>query len=250
MNISKKQFRFLILSNLLSWSAIVFLVLNYTQKRDVQNFDELTAKRINILNEDGTTVMAIANKQRIAAPKMNGKEYPVKMIERQHFAGMIFFNEEGDEMGGLVFNSFKLPNGKTAGSGHLSFDRYKDNQVLSLDYKENQQGKVQSGLTFYDRPGDGTFGKHLDLMREYYYDSISKVRRQEILNEMKALKKDKGLGVERVFIGSSNEVPQFRMKDKMGRVRIKIYVDENGEGRIEFLDEKGKIVSQFPEDRV
>ena len=72
-------------------------------------FDVITAKRINIVNEDGTTTMAISNKQRIAAPRMNGKEYPVEMIERQHFAGMIFFNEEGDEMGGLVYTSGKFP---------------------------------------------------------------------------------------------------------------------------------------------
>jgi len=246
MGISKNQFLFLVVSNLLSWSIIIFLVVNEFGG-STNEFDLLTAKRINILNEDGTTVLAISNKQRIAAPVMNGKEYPVKMIERQHYAGMIFFNEQGDEMGGLIFNSFKLPNGKIAGSGHLSFDRYNDNQVLSLEYKENKHGKVQAGLTFYDRPGDGSFGKHLELMREYYYDSISLERRQSIIKEMRALKKDKGLGAERVFIGSTNEIPELIIRDKKGNPRIKITVDEEGNGALLFLDEKGKVLSQYPE---
>lgn len=247
MNISKKLLRFLLISNLLSWIAIIFLLMNFTEDKSLQSVDELIAKRINIVNEDGTTVLAISNKQRIAPPVMNGKEYPVKMIERQHYAGMIFFNEEGDEMGGLIFNSFKLPNGKIAGSGHLSFDRYNDNQVLSLEYKENKHGKVQTGLTFYDRPGDGSFGKHLELMREYYYDSISKSRRKELLQEMRALKKDKGLGAERVFIGSTNEIPQFIIRDKKGTPRIKITMDKEGNGVLLFLNDRGEVISKYPE---
>lgn len=246
MGISKNQFLFLVVSNLFSWSTIIFLLVNEFGST-TKDFDLLTAKRINILNEDGTTVLAISNKQQIAAPVMNGKEYPVKMIERQHYAGMIFFNEQGDEMGGLIFNSFRLPNGKIAGSGHLSFDRYNDNQVLSLEYKENKHGKIQSGLTFYDRPGDGSFGKHLDLMREYYYDSISTERRQNIIKEMRALKKDKGLGAERVFLGSTNEIPELIIRDKKGNPRIKITVDEKGNGVLLFLDANGKVLSQYPE---
>ena len=217
MNLSKKQTQFLIGSNILCWTLlIVLIILNIGNDNE---FDVITAERINIVNKDGTTTMAISNKQRIAAPRMNGKEYPVEMIERQHFAGMIFFNEEGDEMGGLVYTSGKFPDGKTYGIGHLSFDRYNDNQVINLEHKENIHGTVKSGLTFYDRTGNGSFGKNLDLLYEYHYGEASEERKKEIIDEINELKKNKDLGGDRLFIGSNNEIPQLTMKDPLDRSR-------------------------------
>jgi len=49
-----------------------------------------------------------------------------------------------------------------------------------------------------------------------------------------------------LFIGSRNEVAQIQLKDKKGNIRAKLYVDENGEAKLEFLDAKGSIVSSFP----
>ncbi|WP_142785624.1 hypothetical protein [Changchengzhania lutea] len=189
MNLSKNQIRLLIVSNIFCWAILFsFLLMSFTQKTNTK-FEVLTAERINIVNEDGTTVMAISNKQRIAAPRINGKEYPVNMIERQHMAGMIFFNEKGDEIGGLVFNSGEFPDGRKYGVGHLSFDRYNDNQVINLEHKENIHDLVKSGITFYDRKGNGSFGKNLDLIHEFKYDSISDKRKKEIINENKCTEK-------------------------------------------------------------
>src|ERR1700754_311492 len=158
MNQNSFLVRALIASNVLLLGCVTFfLVSSFAKKDDDRKTKEITVERINIVNADGTPVMVIANKQRIAAPVMGGKTYPVEVSGgRELMAGMIFFNETGDEMGGLVFNSFKMANGRTAGIGHLSFDRFNDNQVISLEYSENKSG-VRSGLTFYDRPGDGTF---------------------------------------------------------------------------------------------
>ncbi len=50
--------------------------MSFNNEKD-EKFKVLTAERINIVNEDGTTVIAIANKQRIANPVFNRKTYPV-----------------------------------------------------------------------------------------------------------------------------------------------------------------------------
>ncbi|PKP32699.1 MAG: hypothetical protein CVU00_11425 [Bacteroidetes bacterium HGW-Bacteroidetes-17] len=214
-----------------------------------EKFKVITAERLNIVNEDGTTVIAIANKQRIANPVFNGKSYPVRLSEgRDLMAGMIFFNEEGDEMGGLVFNSFKMPNGRTAGIGHLSFDRFKDNQVINLEYSENKNG-VKSGLTFYDRPGDGSFPRSLDLMNDYYFNELTKERKKQIEDTLRIMKASRAFGSDRLFIGSNNEIPQLSMKDVLGNERIKLFIDSSNVAKLQFFDENGIIIGEFPNEK-
>jgi len=239
--------RLLIASNLTLLSLVVLFLLSAFGKKDSgNNFKEITAERINIVNADGTPVIAISNKQRIANPVMGGRKYPLEVSEgREYMAGMIFFNEIGDEMGGLVFNSFKLPNGRIAGIGHLSFDRFNDNQVLSLEYNENKNG-VRSGLAFYDRPGDGTFKKSLDLVEEAGLKTTTPERQAEISAAFKEMTDKKSLGAQRLFLGSRNETAQLELKDKKGNVRGRFFVDDKGEARIEFLNEKGEVYSVFP----
>lgn len=244
ISISKGQYRFLIISIFLSWG--LFITITFVTFKSFKEKDVLTVKRINVINDDGTVVMAISNKQRIAAPRMNGKEYPIEMIERQHYAGIIFFNEKGDEVGGLIFNSNELPDGRKYGGGHLSFDRYNDNQVVNLEYKENIHGLVKSGISVLDRTGNGSFGRNLDLLHEYKYDSISDIRKEQIVSELNALKKSGDLGVERIFMGSENEISKLVMKDKLGRIRVMLYIDSTNVAKLQFFNEYGKIINEFP----
>ena len=243
MTISKAHFNLLILSNLLCWTVLLLLFLNSFSSVTV---DELNVKRINVKNNDGTTVIAISNKERIANPVIDGVTYPVAG-GREFMSGMIFFNEEGDEIGGLIFNSGRLENGQKYGVGHLSFDRYKDNQVLAVTYNENKSG-VTSGIKVIDRPGTGVFKQERDLATEYFFDpNTSDERKQEIKKLRDELRANNGLGVERIFLGSNHEIPQLRLKDKNGTVRIKLYVDEQNLPKLEFYDENGNLQMAFPE---
>jgi hypothetical protein len=247
MKQSSSLMRLLIVSNLvlLCFTALV-LFSSFDKPAGDERFNEITAERINIVNEDGTPVIVISNKQRIAAPVMEGKKYSMSVSEgREYMAGMIFFNEAGDEMGGLVFNSFKMPNGRVAGMGHLSFDRFRDNQVIALEYNENKSG-VRTGLSFYDRPADGSFKKNLDLLEEANLKTTSPERLLEIKAVLKEMAEKKEQGVQRLFIGSRNEKAQLELKDKKGNVRGRFYIDDNGEAKLEFLDEKGEVSAVFP----
>lgn len=245
----KTQVRFLLISNLLCWVILAVVLLSGFNEKKQEKFTEITAERINITNADGTPVMVIANKQRIAGPVMGGKTYPVEVSEgREYMAGIIFFNETGDEMGGLVFNSFKQANGRVAGIGHLSFDRFNDNQVLSLEYNENRNG-VRSGLTFYDRTGTGSFKKSLDLVEETQKKGTTPERLTEINNTFKQMSASQELGAERLFIGSRNKIPQVLLKDEKGKERIKIFIDSLNVSRIQFLDEKGMVLNEYTSER-
>jgi hypothetical protein len=233
----------LIATNVAALCAIGYLLLAAAAPPRAR-FRELSAERIDIVDRAGRTVLAISNKERIAAPVVDGKTYPVGVSEgRELMAGMIFFNQDGDEMGGLVFNSFRRPDGKAAGIGHLSFDRFRDNQVLALQYKENAT-TVQSGLTLYDRPGDGSFARSLDLIAEA--QEATPERRMEIGSSLSAMSKGGELGVERVFLGSKNREAQLLLKDSKGRVRARLILDERDDARLEFLDDSGRVTARFP----
>ncbi len=67
-----------------------------------QKFEEIDVERINIVEKDGKLKMVIANKERQHPGIVDGKYF--KEREGQRAAGMIFFSEKGDEIGGLIFD--------------------------------------------------------------------------------------------------------------------------------------------------
>ncbi len=78
---------------------------------------------------------------------VKGKEYPYD----RHTAGMIFYNDEGTENGGLIFGGEKDENGQVESYGHLSFDKYMGDQLMTLESSE-QEGQTNSELDFIDEP--------------------------------------------------------------------------------------------------
>lgn len=242
MQCTPRLLSLLVVTNLALLGALGFLVVTGFAAREEK---VLRLERLDIVSPEGKTVIAISNRERIAGPVVGGKAYPVAASDgREQMAGMIFFNQDGDEMGGLVFNSFRRPDGKAAGIGHLSFDRFQDNQVLALQYKENAAG-VQSGLTLYDRPANGRFQSSMDLIDEAR--AASTERRAEIQETLASWKENAELGVERVFLGSKDDGAQLLLRDSRGRVRARLIIDPGDEARLEFLDVEGEVVARFPE---
>lgn len=248
MQLSPNATRLLVCSNIVMLGVLSLLLLGGLREgglSEPSSARELSVERLNIVGPDGKTVMTISNKERIAPPVMEGKAYAVETSPgRSRMAGMVFFNDEGDEMGGLLFNSWKRPDGRYAGIGHLSFDRYRDNQVLSLEYKENAQ-TVQSGLTIYDPLATGRFKESLDLVEEH--GGASPERRREIEESLRGMRERGELGAERVFIGSKNNEAQLTLKDSKGRVRARLVIDESDEAKLEFVDAEGNVIARFPE---
>lgn len=60
--------------------------------------DEINVKRINVLNEDGTSFFVIANPERTPPPQLNGVEYQ-RAVKG---GGAIIYNQSGDERGGIA----------------------------------------------------------------------------------------------------------------------------------------------------
>ena len=93
--------RFLIISNVILIGLLSFVCLTAFNNGDKsKTFTEINVERINVMGENGKPIMVIANKRLIPGPSMNGKEYSRDVIDgRKYFSGLIFFNEQGDEVG-------------------------------------------------------------------------------------------------------------------------------------------------------
>ena len=172
----------------------------------VQHFDEIDVQRINVREADATLRMVISNQARLPGVIERGKEHA--KVERP-YAGMLFYNDEGTENGGLVFGGRRNANGEIVDSGaSLSFDRYGANsQIVQLAGVDDSKNHIV-GLILSDSDPTNT-------------------RR-------------------RVFIGNDKEgVASVSLMDRNGRKRILLQVAADGIPSLSFLDANGRIVNQI-----
>src|SRR5438045_8511141 len=79
-----------------------------------------------------------------------------KTLSRKRTPGMIFFNERGDECGGLTFEG-NLKDGKAGASASLTFDKFRHDQTVGIQHLEGDNGQYYAGLRVWDRP-DASLG--------------------------------------------------------------------------------------------
>jgi len=239
--------RFLVATNLVLIGFVIFVGLtSFGRSGTISDFTEINVERINVLGENGKPIMVISNKKRIPGPSMNGKSYSRDVIDgRKYFSGILFFNELGDEVGGLIYTGIKKDSIHYSAVGHLSFDQWKQNQVLALDYNDNGKNH-SSGLRIWDRPTNVPLNNQLDLLEALVLAKGSSVKSDSIRRIMSAAQSNGEYGVERMFIGSKDDIAQIQLKDKNGKIRARLFVDNGGEARLEFMNEKGEVTGAFP----
>jgi hypothetical protein len=203
-------------------------------------FDEISVKRLNIVEPNGKFRLVLSNSERFPGLFMEGKEY--KHHSRTG-GGMLFFNDEGDEVGGMGFGSRKGPDGKASANGHIFFDQYKQDQTVGLLYSENDR-KRTAGVRVWDRP-NWSIGPLME-MSDRAAKAPTDAEKAKIRAEMMEYAKAQGdLGGERMFAGKLLDDAIVRLADKQGRPRLVMKVGADGAPTIEFLDETGKVVKKI-----
>lgn len=214
-----------------------YLIISSFKSKDKlpQKFDEITVERINIVEPNGDLKMVISNGDRQHPGMFDGKV----LIERKRSPGIIFFNEEQDEVGGLVYSG-----NKESGAGMvLSFDQYKNDQVMQIQYQKESNGRQQYGVNIWDRPENFT-------LPELYYaiDSLKKkgVSGKELIDILTKMNNGKSLAPQRLFTGKNyNEEVGVFIKDENGKDRINIYIDKNNNPQFKILDKEGKVIKDL-----
>jgi hypothetical protein len=219
--------------------TIVCLALfssGFVNPNSKKKFEEIDVERINVVEKDGKLKMVISNKARQHPGIVNGK-----LIERDHPRppGLIFFNQLGDEMGGLVYGS----NGPEGHFGSFTWDKVRGDQTIGFRHLEGSNGSYSSGVSVWQQPnvtGDIIKAK-LDAL-----DTIADpVKRKVAIQQMRD---DNLLMTSRLFLGKSrDDASLLVMNDIKGNPRVVIMVDQEGNPKMEFRDEQGKVIFEIPE---
>jgi hypothetical protein len=208
------------------------------------DFDELTVHRINIVEPDGTPRLIISDKAEFAGEFYHGKE--ISRPDRQDSAGMLFFNDEGTENGGLIFGGYKSKDGTFHSFGHLSFDEYEQDQALSLD--TNQDGQERSSSY---QINDNT----ATPITPEVFSAYKTVRAMpEGPEKQKAMATVMGkyptkLHPRAAIERDPDKSAVLRLRDPEGRTRILLRVAADGTPSLDFLDASGRVSHHWPDKR-
>jgi hypothetical protein len=230
--------RFLaIYSGVLTIAFAVVVLAGFAESRQKQKFDEIDVHRINVVEADGTLRMVISNKAEFPGIIIKGKETP---HPDRSTAGMLFFNDEATENGGLIFGGNKDKQGKVTSYGHLSFDQYEQDQVFSIDAGE-EDGKRTSELRMIDQP-DHPLTQDIEAGAH-----IAKLPQDQQEAAWKAYRAATPHAEARILLGRAEDKSvALRLKDVHGRDRLVIRVQPDGSPVVQFMDENGKVTSQLP----
>src|SRR6266480_294070 len=128
-----------------SLALVVLATAAFRQAAQPRNLGEITVERINVVDANGTLRLVISNKDRMHPGVMDGKS-----IDRPRpVAGMLFFNDEGDEVGGLTYTG-REANGTRQANAGLMFDQLKQDQTIGFSYSEGN-GRRTAGFQIWDR---------------------------------------------------------------------------------------------------
>jgi hypothetical protein len=232
----RRQFHFLRAYALLNTLGLAVVATAAFRQAPPQKFDEISVQRMNVVDADGTLRMVISNKDRMHPGQMDGK-----VIDRPRpVAGLLFFNEEGDEVGGLTFTGREVNGVRQANAG-LMFDQFKQDQTIGFSYSEGN-GRRSAGFQIWDR-SDTRLSELIEKL-----NAANKIAdRAERDRAVAAIRAAAPAGPRRLFVGkNSDRAATVSLADANGKPRLTLTVDATGNPRIEFLDEAGKVVTQLP----
>src|SRR3984885_13948004 len=214
--------RFLaIYSGVLTIVFSVTVLCGFTALRS-QSFDQLTVRRINLVEPDGTPRLIISDRAEFPGAFMRGKEYP--RPDRRDAAGLLFINDK---------------DGRVQNRAHLSFDQYEQDQIFVIDSGREDQDKFFA-IRIGER-GDYPIQQAFDANLQ-----INKLPKDQQAAEWKKFFTTHTGDADRIYLGRSpDKSASLRIKDDHGHDRLIIRVDAGGNPVIQFLDEGGKVSKEI-----
>ncbi|WP_130734361.1 hypothetical protein [Flavobacterium sp. J27] len=220
------------------------------KKNGNQKFTEIDVERINIVEKDGTVKMILTNVDKFPNGNtiINGRGTNVTRKKR---SGMLFFNEDGIECGGFIYDGAKSENGHSSGLS-LTYDQYDGDQVMQLlnqDYQKGDKRFVSTSLVFNDRPAQETQKRNAEIMKEL---EILKKEDPKLMQEKYKEYQEQGIigGAPRVMLGKTrSENNGLFLFDDKGMPKAMFYVDKNNNAKLDFFDDKGNVIASFPNQK-
>jgi hypothetical protein len=220
-----------------SLSLIVVAAAAFRQASTPKMVEELTLQRLNIVDANGTLRMVLAGKDRMHPGVIDG----VTIDRPRPVAGMLFFNDEGDEVGGLTYTG-TAAGGRGRANAGLMFDQLKQDQTVGISYSENN-GRRSAGFEVWDRSDTVRLSELIKKLNDANTLPAGAERDAAVAN----IRATAPPGPRRVFVGKTQDkAATIVLSDAQGKPRLRLVVDADGNPRLEFLDETGKVVERLP----
>jgi hypothetical protein len=232
----------------LTAGVAVALLSGFTNQSPNPHFDTITVQRINVAEPDGTLRAVLTNNNRIPGLIINGHEYAdYGNRKASTAAGMLFYDAQATESGGLTFGGQKDAQGQISRFGHFSFDRYNQDQMLTISAADDGTNH-RAEIKMIDQP-NWPIEEYLDLL-----DSIQQLppaEQQQAIDEFFQTH-PRGAGL-RTLLGSQTypSLPAasqntLNLRDDQGRERARLTVAADGTPSLEFLDATGNVTHRYP----
>jgi hypothetical protein len=221
------------------------LLLFAFKSNENKKFGTIDVERINIVESDGTVKMVITNVEQFpnGETKING--LPMNKDRKQR-SGMLYFNEDGQECGGFIYDGEKDEKGHSSGLS-LTYDRYDGDQVMQLlttDRERKGRRVVSSSLVFNDRSENVNREETRKIWEEIDSIKDKKARRQKRKEYT-----EKGLigATPRIMLGNTRSQNNglFLFGDD-GKPRGMLYVDKDNNVKLNVYNDKGEVTHSWP----
>lgn len=213
-------------------TSLVLVVLALSAFRQAQRFGEITVERINVVDADGTLRLVISNKDRMHPGVIGGKT----LQRPRPYAGLLFFNDQGDEAGGLTLRGREQDGHRVADAG-LMFDQLGQDQIIGFEYTEEDR-RCAAAFKVWDRP-EAPLSDLVDALNAARAIQDPAQREAAVAKVRSTAPKP----AQRVFVGRTPErAAQVQLSDAQGRSRLRLAVTADGDATIEFLDAAGRVV--------
>ncbi len=240
MNGNKGQSFLVVYSGVLTVAVVAALLSGFASPERHPKFEAIDVERINIVEPDGTLRLAISNNQRLPGIIVHGHEYADEGRKANATAGMLFYDGDETESGGLIFGGQKAGDGTISRFGHLSFDRYDQDQILTMDAEDTGTATGQA-LAFLDQP-TWSIEEYLQLL-----DRIKNLPPDQQQAEVQKFLQSHPLGARRAFFGrQADNSTALQLRDPAGNIRAQLVVGADGNPALQFLDAGGKVTHQYP----
>lgn len=219
----------------------VLALAAFRQASQKTRFTEIDVERINVVEPDGKLRMVIANRPRSIGPIYQGKPFGYPGGTRP---GIIFFNDEGTENGGLTFTGRVREDGSYASSVGMSFDQFNQDETLTLRYSD-ENGRKTTGITIAERDHRDIYD--LIMQRDSLNRIADSATRVAALQRLMGPRNGVPLRATRAYLGRDQaKSAVLSLFDPNGKPRLRLRVDSLGAASVEFLDENGTVTTRLP----
>jgi hypothetical protein len=220
--------------------TVVTSLLAVASASQPRSLDEVDVQRITIFNDDGKPAVVFAGRGFLPSGLVDGAFGGEPRSE----AGLLVYNELGEENGGYSFGGTRDEDGQPRAAMQLAFDRFGGDQQLVLGHYE-RRGKTSTGLQVFD---SGLFKDYAPLVEQA--KTMREGREREALEAN--IVAAGGAAISRVFAGRGRgRASPVLLSDEKGRPRIALTVGADGQSSLEFLCENGRVFERYgPRDRI